>query len=98
MALSKETALRLASNAMDMGAVALRGPLSHEDNGQFTVGDRNLSEWLSRYENQVVLVILAPVDTNPQEQIRQCGVCGRDYEGSECPHCAQVRARLRGHS
>ena len=96
MALSKDKALRLAANAMDMGAVALRGPLSVEEDGQYSVGDRNLSEWLNRYEDQQIVVILAPVDTSPYDQIRVCGVCGRDYEGAECPHCAQVRARLRG--
>jgi hypothetical protein len=96
MALSKESALRLASNAMDMGAVALRGPLSLEEDGQVTVGDRNLSEWLNRYAGQEVIVILAPVDTTYHNQIRQCGVCGRDYAGTECPHCAEVRYRLRG--
>lgn len=96
MALSKASALRLASNAMDMGAAALRGPLSLEENGEFTIGDRNLSEWLSRYAGQEVVVVLAPVDTSSYDRLRQCGVCGRDYEGAECPHCAEVRARLRG--
>jgi len=96
MAISKESALRLAGNAMDMGAVALRGLLFKEGDGEFTVGDRNLSEWLSRYAGQQVIVILAPVDTTDHNQVRVCGVCGRDYEGTECPHCAQVRARLRG--
>jgi hypothetical protein len=96
MAVSKASALRLAGNAMDMGAVALRGPLSLVGNGQFSIGDRNLSEWLTRYEGQEVIVILAAVDASVHDQLRQCGVCGRDYEGTECPHCASVRARLRG--
>jgi len=96
MALSKANALRLASNAMDMGAVALRGPMALDAEGQFTIGDRSLSEWLSRYVGQEVVVILAAVDTDSRVQRRVCGVCGRDYEGEECPHCAEVRARLRG--
>lgn len=96
MALSKESALRLAANAMDMGAVALRGLLSEDGDGEFAVGDRNLSQWLSRYAGQQVIVILAPVDTTHHDQVRVCGVCGRDYEGAECPHCAHVRTRLRG--
>jgi hypothetical protein len=96
MALSKASALRLAGNAMDMGAVALRGNLSLEANGRFTIGDRNLSEWLSRYADQEVIVILAPVNIDIHDEVRVCGVCGRDYVGSECPHCAEVRARLRG--
>jgi hypothetical protein len=96
MSVSKTNALRLATSAMDMGAVALRGPLSQEGDDKFTVGDRDLSEWLSRYAGQEIIVILAPVDMSDRDQIRQCGVCGRDYQGSECPHCAEVRARLRG--
>jgi hypothetical protein len=96
MAIPKAKALQLAGNAMDEGAVALRGPLSLEENGQYTVGDRNLSEWLSRYTDQEVIVILASIDTTSEDEIRECGVCGRDYRGAECPHCAEVRARLRG--
>lgn len=96
MAVSKASALRLAGNAIDIGAMALRGPLLLDEKGQFAVGDRNLSEWLSQYADQEVIVILAVVDAGLQAQVRQCGVCGRDYEGPECPHCAQVRARLRG--
>lgn len=96
MALSKAAALRLAANAMDMGAIALRGPLSLDENGEFMIGDRNVSEWLGRYTGQEVVVIMAPLDTSPHDQIRTCGVCGRDYTGDECPHCTEVRARLRG--
>jgi len=96
MALSKASALRLASNAMDAGAVALRGLLAPDKNGQFTIGDRNLSEWLNRFSGQELIIILAPVDTDLKPEQRQCTVCGRDYQGSECPHCAEARARLRG--
>jgi hypothetical protein len=96
MALPKSIALRLAGDAMDMGAVALRGILSLEEDGQFTLGTRNLTEWLGRYADQEVIVIVASVDTDIENEVRQCGVCGRDYAGAECPHCAQVRARLRG--
>ena len=96
MALSKASALRLAHNAMDAGAVTMRGPLVKSEDGQFTVGDRSLSEWLSQHAGQDLIIILAPVDTAAQLQRRQCSACGRDYEGTECPHCAQARARLRG--
>ena len=96
MALSKASALRLASNAMNAGAVALRGLLAQSANGQFTIGDHNLLEWLNRYADQEIIIILAPVDENLKPQRRQCGTCGRDYEGPECSHCAEVRARLRG--
>ena len=96
MALSKASALRLAHNAMDAGAVTMRGSLGKGEDEQFTIGDRNLSEWLSQHTGQELIVILALVDTDTQAQRRQCSACGRDYEGTECPHCAQARARLRG--
>ena len=96
MALTKAAALRLASHALDSGAMAVRGLLVRNERGEFLVGDRNLSEWLKRYADQEVILILAPVDTSTYDQVRTCGVCGRDYEGPECPHCAEVRARLRG--
>lgn len=96
MALSKAKVLWLASRAVDEGAIVLRGALAQGADGQFTVGDHNLSRWLSQHAGQELIVILAPVDVDSHTQRRQCGVCGRDYEGAECPHCAQARARLRG--
>jgi rubrerythrin len=96
MLLSKATALRLASYATHEGATALRGCLKQAENGQFMVGDRNLSEWLSHHEGVELMVILAAMDSEPHAQVRQCGICGRDFEGAECPHCASARARLRG--
>ena len=96
MALTKASALRLTGLAMQEGAVAVRGRLSQGEGGEYRVGDRNLSECLTQYEGREVIVILAPVDNALHAQVRQCGVCGRDYEGDECPFCAKARARLRG--
>ena len=96
MTLSKVNALRLSNRAMEDGALVWRGPLAQGEDGQFTIGDRNLSEWLSRCVGQEVIVVLGRIDTGAQTQLRQCSRCGRDYEGIECPHCSQARARLRG--
>jgi hypothetical protein len=96
MTFSKANALRLANRAMEDGAVVWRGSLAQDADGQFTIGDRNLSEWLSRYAGQEVIVVLGRIDAGAQTQLRQCSACGRDYEGAECPHCSQARARLRG--
>ncbi len=95
MALTKPNALRLASHAMNEGALALRGQLLQNEGGQYNVGDRNLSEWLAGAEGNEVIIILASVDTTAYTRLQQCGVCGRDYEGEECPRCATARARLR---
>jgi hypothetical protein len=96
MALTKPNALRLASHAMKEGAVALRGQLLQDEDGQYNVGDRNLSEWLTRAAGNEVIIILASVDTTAHTRLQECSVCGRDYEGQECAHCATARARLRG--
>ena len=94
--LSKANALRLASYATSEGAGALRGRLTRSPDGHLVLAERNLDEWLGRYEGHEVIVILAPIGDESHTQPRQCGICGRDYEGAECPHCASARARLRG--
>ena len=96
MTISKANALRLANRAMEDGAMVWRGPLAQGQDGQITVGDRNLSEWLSRYAGQEVIIVFGRIEAGAQTQLRQCTACGRDYEGLECPHCSQARARLRG--
>ncbi len=96
MTLSKANALRLTKRAMEDGALVWRGSLAQDEDGQFIVGGHNLSEWLSRSVGQEVVVVLGRIDIGEQTQVRQCSRCGRDYEGIECPHCSQARARLRG--
>jgi hypothetical protein len=96
MTLSKANALRLANRAMEDGALVWRGSLAQGEDGQFSIGGRNFSEWLSQHAGQEVIVVLGRIDASAQTQLRQCSRCGRDYEGIECPHCSQARARLRG--
>jgi hypothetical protein len=96
MTVSKANALRLASNAADLGAVTLSGLLSQGEDGQYFVGDRSLSDWLERNVDQEVVVVLASVEADSNGLRRTCGVCGRDFKGTECPHCARARRRLRG--
>ena len=95
MAFSKGNALRLAEHAIREGALAQRGRLARGSDGQLTVNDRNVSEWLGQYEGRELIILLVPIEVSQPERSRQCGVCGRDYEGPECPHCASARARLR---
>ncbi len=96
MTLSKANALRLTNRAMEDGALVWRGSLAQDEDGNFTIGDRNLSEWLGRCVGQEVVVVIGRIDAGGQTALRQCSRCGRDYEGIECPHCSQARARLRG--
>ncbi len=96
MTLSKANALRLANRAMEDGALVWRGSVAQDEDGQFMIGGRSLSEWLTRSVGQEAIVILGRIDSGGQSQLHQCSRCGRDYEGTECPHCSQARARLRG--
>jgi hypothetical protein len=93
----RASALKLASTAHEMGAEALRGTLEQNAAGRWTVGHIEVESWLSRYAGQELVLAAAAIDQEtPMVYIRTCRTCGRDYEGRACPHCEQVRRRLRG--
>jgi hypothetical protein len=93
----REKALKLASNARDVGAEALRGILEQDASGRWTVGHIGIESWLSRHEGQELVLIVAAIDQEtPMVYLRTCRTCGNDYEGRTCPHCEAVRRRLRG--
>lgn len=97
MAISKSEARRLTRISQEAGARVLRGKLAIGPDGAITINDKALSEWLHTYENTEVLLVASPVDNITfEDEVRTCYTCGRDYKGATCPHCAEVRARLRG--
>lgn len=96
MTISKAAALKLASDSMRDGALAIRGRLERDENGRPILGDRDILEWLGRHEGSQIILVLAQIEANAGDEMQVCNVCGRDYVGSECPHCARVRKRLRG--
>jgi rubrerythrin len=96
-AIPRVNALRLASNARDLGAEALRGLLEQNADGRWTVGHIEVESWLSRYDGYELVLVAAPIDQEtPMAYTRTCRTCGREYEGRTCPHCEAVRRRLRG--
>jgi rubrerythrin len=93
----RANALQLASTARDLGAEALRGLLEQNEAGRWTVGHIEIESWLSRYEGYELVVSVAAIDRQtPMAYTRTCRTCGTEYEGATCPHCEQVRRRLRG--
>lgn len=66
------------------------------DSGRWVVGNTPVEEWMSRHENEDVTMILLPMQEDRPLQTRVCQTCGRTYADVECPHCREVRARLRG--
>lgn len=96
MAISKSEARQLAKNGLEMGALVLRGVLTIGPDGA-TIDRTSISEWLDQHVNSELILIAAPVGKIALEsEVKSCYTCGRDYVGDACPHCAEVRARLRG--
>ena len=93
----RASALQLASTARDLGAEALRGLLEQNEDGRWTVGHIEVESWLSRFEGSELVLAAAAIDqSTPMAYTRTCRTCGNEYEGRVCPHCEQVRRRLRG--
>ena len=89
---------KLASAAQGADLNVMSGILNRDDDGQWTVGDQDLSAWLTAHEGEeLVLVLGLAEDDRPMEE-RTCRTCGRDYRDLECPHCRANRIRLRGHA
>jgi hypothetical protein len=96
-AVSRASAQKLASTAHGLGAEALRGLLTQNEAGRWLIGHIEIESWLSRHTGrEIVLAVAAIEEDAPVPYVRICRTCGRDYEGSGCPHCEAVRRRLRG--
>lgn len=96
MSISKEEARRLAINVTDMGGQVLRGTLTIGPAGA-AVNQVNLLEWLAAHVDTEILLVAASIaEAGANSEIKTCQRCGRDYRGDACPHCAEIRARLRG--
>jgi len=93
---SKANALRLASLAHEIGADALRGVLQQNAEGRWTIGHAEIEAWLSCHAGAEVVLAIASIEQEaPTAYRRTCRTCGNVYEGPACPHCEEVRSRLR---
>ncbi len=96
MSISKSKARQLAINAAEMGAHILRGVVTIGPDG-VSINGTNVSDWLVQHADSELMLIAAPVGkVIIESDLKTCYTCGRDYKGEVCPHCAEVRARLRG--
>ena len=81
----------LANIAEETGADVLRGPLRYPSySGGWQLGDLDLSEYLAKYRDHEVVVIVASVGKAGQGEREKyvCGVCGFALdEVGECPRC-----------
>jgi len=81
-------ARELAQIASEIGADVLTGDLRYpSETGGWQLGDLDLSEYLDRYRNQRMVIIIAPHGT-AGPRTYTCGICGFVTNApSECPRC-----------
>jgi hypothetical protein len=96
MSIRKASVLELATHAYELDAGVLRGVLEKNQEGSWTIGGIVIDEWLAPYTGQSMVVIAASLEDERPMKTKVCRTCGREYQGTECPHCRRVRRRLRG--
>ena len=98
MLIRTSNARDLATRALEMGALVLRGELARHGPDGWTVGGQSVTEWLTALEGEQVYLIAIGTRAGSKQAAgkRTCRTCGREYEGHECPYCREARLRLRG--
>lgn len=93
----KASIRELIRAAYELDGRFIEGRLHREaESGRWLLDDAPLDEWLARNEgHNVTLLLVSQEEDRPMEE-RVCITCGRKYIGLECPHCREVRTRLRG--
>ena len=72
--------------AEEAGAQAVRGILRYPaEHGGFSVGRKNLEEWLCNFWGQEVLLVVASLGEKDAPIL--CGLCGSQYGDTGCPSC-----------
>ena len=81
----------LANIAQETGAEVFRGALRYpSESGGWQLGDVDLSEYLEKYRDREVVLIIASVGEVGKEKVT-CGICGFALnEASECPRCKLI--------
>jgi hypothetical protein len=97
MSAQRKASIReLASAAYELRLGVTEGTLQPDGQGGWLVGDRPLQQWLSEYQGQEIMLIVASMEDNRPVPTKLCRTCGTQYTGIECPHCREARIRLRG--
>lgn len=93
----KASVRELASAAYELDSGVVEGHLRRSaEGGHWMVDDVELDEWLTKYKNQEVVLIVASLEDERPLPPKICHTCGIEYTGVECPHCREARIRLRG--
>jgi hypothetical protein len=93
----KASIRELASAAYELDSGVVEGRLRRNaSDDRWMVGDADLNEWLTTYDGQQIVLIVASLDDERPLSSKVCRTCGTDYVGIECPRCREARIRLRG--
>jgi hypothetical protein len=93
----RKAALReLAAAAYELDARMVEGELHRNSQGDWSVGEISLNDWLEDFAGRRVYVIVAALDDERPLPVKVCRTCGTEYSGIECPRCREARIRLRG--
>lgn len=93
----KASIRELATAAYELNSSVLEGQLRlSTDGNRWMVGDVELAEWLTSYNKQEIVLIVAPLEDDRPISPKTCRTCGSEYMGAECPRCREARIRLRG--
>ena len=93
----KASIRELASAAYELDLGVMEGRI-HQDpeTGSVSIGGTQLKEWLTKYDGQDVIVIVASLSDERPVRTKVCRTCGTEYTGIACPRCREARIRLRG--
>ncbi len=86
----------LAKSAYELDAAIAHGRLVRDADGQWRVGETPLDQLLASLAEQEVYVLALSMEDERPVPPKTCGTCGTEYVGVVCPHCQEVRRRLRG--
>ncbi len=91
MTVDSANARELEEIAHEIGADVLQGVLRYpSDAGGWQLGDLDLSEYLARYRDQRLVLIIAPLGA-AEPTTYTCGVCGFVMNDvMECPRCKLI--------
>ena len=93
----KASIKELTSAAYELNSGVIEGRLHRDaEDDQWMVNDAKLNEWLSRYDGQEIVLIVVSLEDDRPMLPKVCRTCGREYVGIACPHCREIRIRLRG--
>lgn len=95
MSISSRYARDLSALGSRAGATVLGGQLLKEGE-RYIINKTDVTGLLESLVGQSVVVVVSSVNQDQADKAKTCITCGRDYTEIECPHCANVRSRLRG--